>query len=226
MQAVIMAAGEGTRMRPHTYKTPKPMLQIQGKPLLEWTLSFLPEEIDEVIIVVNYLADQIQEYFGDEWKGRKIKYVFQKELNGTGGAVQACQNLINEKFVVLNGDDLYWKADLKKLCHEDLGVLAYEVDDASKYGVLITDEKGNLAGSVEKPETGGKAFISTNAFVLNEKFFDYDLVQITEKEFGLPQTLAAMAQDYPVKVMETARWFPVGNPQDLEKAQKEIDKFK
>lgn len=226
MQAVIMAAGEGTRMRPLTYKTPKPMLSVKGKPLLEWTLKFLPDEIDEVIIIVNYLADQIENYFGDEWQGRKIKYVVQKELNGTGGAIHACKELLGKKFLVLNGDDIYHKEDLKKICGENLAVLGYEIDDPSKYGVLITDEKGNLVDSVEKPQNMfGKAIISTNAFCLNEKFFNYDLVQITEKEYGLPQTLAVMAKDYPVKVLKTSRWFSVGNPEDLKRSQTEIEKF-
>ena len=71
----------------------------------------------------------------------------------------------------------------------------------------------------------GKAFVSTNAFVLDEKFFDYDLVQITEKEYGLPQTLAVMAKDYPIKVMKTTRWMAVGCPEDLKRAQTEIEKF-
>lgn len=220
-----MAAGEGTRMRPLTYKTPKGMLLIKGKPLLEWTLDFLPDEIDEVIIIVNYLADQIKNHFGDEWKGRKIKYVFQKELDGTGGAIHACRDLVKGKFLVVMGDDLYYKKDLENMMKEDLAVLAQEVDDPSRFGVLKTDEKGQLIEIIEKPKIEGKAFVSTNAFVLNKKFFDYDLVQITEKEFGLPQTLAVMARDYPVKVMKTTRWMAIGNPEDLEKAQTEIEKF-
>jgi UDP-N-acetylglucosamine diphosphorylase / glucose-1-phosphate thymidylyltransferase / UDP-N-acetylgalactosamine diphosphorylase / glucosamine-1-phosphate N-acetyltransferase / galactosamine-1-phosphate N-acetyltransferase len=226
MQAVIMAAGEGTRMRPLTYKTPKPMLLVKGKPILEWTISFLPAEVDEVIIIVNYLADQIKNYFGEEWKGRKIKYVVQKELNGTGGAIHACKDLIWDKFLVLNGDDIYHRDDLKIMCGENLAVLGFEVDDPSKYGVLVTNKEGDLVDSIEKPQNMlGKAVISTNAFCLNKKFFDYDLVQITEKEYGLPQTLAVMAKDYPVKVLKTMRWFPVGNPEDLAKAQTEIEKF-
>ncbi|MFA5926350.1 MAG: nucleotidyltransferase family protein [Parcubacteria group bacterium] len=226
MQAVIMAAGEGTRMRPLTYKTPKPMLFIKGKPILEWTLSFLPDEIDEVIIVVNYLSDQIKNYFGGVWKGRKIKYVVQKELNGTGGALHACKNLAKGKFLVVMGDDLYYKKDLKDMIKESLAVLAQEVDDPSRFGVLKTDEEGKLVEIVEKPKMEGDAFVSTNAFMLNDKFFDYELVRITGKEFGLPQTLAVMAKDYPVKVMKTTRWMAIGNPQDLEKAQTEIEKFK
>ena len=129
MQAVIMAAGEGTRMRPLTYKTPKPMLLVKGKPLLEWTIGFLPDKVDEVIIIVNYLADQIKNYFGGEWKGKKIKYITQKELNGTGGALHTCKDLVKGKFLVVMGDDLYYKKDLEDMIKEQLAILAQEVND-------------------------------------------------------------------------------------------------
>jgi len=225
MQAVIMAAGEGTRMRPLTYKTPKVMLPVKGKPILEHILNFLPDEISEVILVVNYLSDQIENYFKGEFGGRKITYVRQEELNGTGGAVHACKKYLKGRFLVLNGDDLHWKPDLEKLCQEELGALAFEVEDPSKYGVLMTDSNGNLTGSIEKPETSEYNLIATGAYVLNQKFFDYELVPIVKQEFGLPQTLAVMAKDYPVKVLKANLWMPVGNPEDLEKAQTEIEKF-
>ncbi|MCX6762433.1 MAG: sugar phosphate nucleotidyltransferase [Candidatus Moranbacteria bacterium] len=225
MQAVILAAGKGTRMRPLTYDIPKPMLPIKGRPVLEHTLSFLPEEIDEVIIVINYLGKHIKKHFGEEWEGRKIKYAFQKELNGTGGALHTCKNLVKEKFLVVMGDDLYYKKDLEKMLGEDLAILAQEVDDPSRFGVLKTDEKGKLIEIVEKPKMEGTGLVSTNAFILNKKFFDYDLVPVSDTEYGLPQTLAVMAKDYPVKVMRTTHWMAVGRPEDLEKAQTEIEKF-
>lgn len=225
MQAVILAAGKGTRMRPLTYDIPKPMLLIRGKPVLEYTLSFLPDEIDEVIIVVNYLGEHIKKYFGEKWKGRRIKYVFQSELNGTGGALHTCKYLVNEKFLVVMGDDLYYKKDLENMMKEDLAILAQEVDDPSRFGVLKTDENGKLIEIVEKPKMEGKGLVSTNAFILNKIFFDYDLVPVSDTEYGLPQTLAVMAKDYPIKVMKTTRWMAVGCPEDIEKAQTEIEKF-
>lgn len=225
MQAVILAAGKGTRMRPLTYDIPKPMLPIKGRPVLEYTLSFLPEEIDEVIFVINYLGKHIKKHFGEEWKGRKIKYAFQKELNGTGGALHTCKNMVKEKFLVVMGDDLYYKKDLEKMLGEDLAILAQEVDDPSRFGVLKTDEKGKLIEIVEKPKMEGTGLVSTNAFILNKKFFDYSLVSVSDTEYGLPQTLAVMAKDYPVKVMRTTHWMAVGRPEDLEKAQTEIEKF-
>lgn len=225
MQAVILAAGKGTRMQPLTYDIPKAMLVVKGKPILEYTIDFLPKEIDEVIIVVNHLGSQIREYFGEYFKGRKIKYVVQEKLNGTGGALQACKDQLSGKFMVVMGDDLYYKKDLEKILSYDLAILAFEVEDSTRFGVLKTDTEGRLVEIIEKPKLKERALISTNAFVLNDKFFDYKLVQISETEFGLPQTLAKMAKDYPVDIVKATQWLPVGYPEDIEKAQEIIDKF-
>jgi UDP-N-acetylglucosamine diphosphorylase / glucose-1-phosphate thymidylyltransferase / UDP-N-acetylgalactosamine diphosphorylase / glucosamine-1-phosphate N-acetyltransferase / galactosamine-1-phosphate N-acetyltransferase len=228
MQAVILAAGKGTRMQPLTYDIPKAMLPVKGKPVLEYVFDFLPEEIDKVIIVINHLGDQIKKHFGNEWKGRKIEYVVQEELNGTGGAVYACKDHVSGKFMVVMGDDLYHRRDLlRNMLEYDLAILAYEIEDSTRFGILVTDENGNLTEIIEAPHAPGRALTSTNAFVLNEKFFDYDLVpaKTGSVEFGLPQTLASMAKDYPVKILTTDRWITLGFPKDIQKAEEALDKF-
>ena len=227
MQAVILAAGKGTRMQPLTYDIPKAMLPIKGRPVLEYTIDFLPEEIDEIIIVINHLGDQIKSYFGDEWKGRKIKYVVQEKLNGTGGAVYICKDLVKGKFMVVMGDDIYYKKDLKELLNYDLAILACEVEDSTRFGILIVNENGELIEIIEAPHAEGRALTSTNAFILNEKFFDCELVpkKVEDIEFGLPQMLAKMAKEYPVKILKSTHWFPIGFPEDLEKAEEALDKF-
>ena len=227
MQVVILAAGKGTRMQPLTYDMPKAMLQIKGKPVLEYTIDFLPEEIDEVIIVINHLGNQIKNYFGDKWKGRKIKYVVQEKLNGTGGAVRTCKDLVKGKFMVVMGDDIYYKKDLKKLLDYDLAILACEVEDSTRFGILQINENGDLIEIIEAPHAEGRALTSTNAFILNEKFFDCEMVpkKVGDTEFGLPQMLARMAKDFPVKIIKATEWFPIGFPEDLAKAEEALDKF-
>lgn len=225
MQAVILAAGKGTRMRPLTYDVPKSMLSVKGRPLLEYIIDAVPENVSEIIIVVNYLGDQIQNHFNGEYKGKKIKYVRHDELDGTGGAVKCAKDLIKDRFLVLNGDDLCLKSDIEKLCKEDIAVLGWEVEDPRKYGVIKTDEEGNLEDIIEKPDSFDFKLINTGAMVLNKDFFNYDLVRITETEFGLPQTLAKMADEHKIKVIPATEWMSVGSPEDLEKAQIEIDKF-
>lgn len=227
MQAVILAAGKGTRMRPLTYDMPKAMLPVKGKPVLEYTISFLPEEIDEIIIVINHLGDQIKNYFGNEWKGRKIKYVVQEKLNGTGGAVNICKDLVKGKFMVVMGDDLYNKEDLAKLAKEELAIMAKDFDNAERFGIFETDDQGNLINIIESPHNFKSGLINIGAYVLNEKFFDCELVpkKKGDIEFGLPQALAQMAKDFPVKIIKATEWLPIGFPEDLAKAEEVIDKF-
>jgi UDP-N-acetylglucosamine diphosphorylase / glucose-1-phosphate thymidylyltransferase / UDP-N-acetylgalactosamine diphosphorylase / glucosamine-1-phosphate N-acetyltransferase / galactosamine-1-phosphate N-acetyltransferase len=225
MQAVILAAGKGTSMRPLTYDIPKAMLPINDKPILEYTISFLPREVDEVIIVINYLGEHIKKYFGSSFLGKKIVYVVQEKLNGTGGAIHACKNLIRGRFLVIMGDDLYHKNDIKKITGYDLAALAYEVADPSRFGVFRIDENDNLLSIVEKPKTNENKLANVGAYMLNKNFFDYDLVPVSETEFGLPQTLAMAAGDYTVKIIRASYWHPVGYPEDLEKAEAALYNF-
>ena len=225
MQIVILAAGRGTRMNELTDDVPKPMLEINGKPILAYKLEALPAEIKEVIFVIGYLGNQIQQYFGDSYAGKKISYVVQEQLNGTGGAVQLVKDLIENDFLVMMGDDLYVKEDIKNCIKNDLAVLGVEVDNPNKFGIIVSDENKKLLEIIEKPEIAGPALANIGLYKLNKKFFDYPLVFIGNGEYGLPQTLAMMAKDYPVKVIKATDWFPIGNPDDLEKAQEEIYKF-
>lgn len=226
MQAVILAAGKGTRMRPLTYDIPKPMLPVKGRPLLEYILDALPDQIQEIILVVNYLGDHIRKHFKDEYKGKKITYVHHDKLDGTGGAVACTKEAVADKFLVLNGDDLYLKSDIEKLCSQEIAVLGWEVEDPRIYGVIKTDEDGNLVDIIEKPDSFDYKLINTGAMVIGKDFFDYDLVRITDTEFGLPQTLAKMKDKHKIKVIPATEWMSVGSPEDLEKAQAEIEKFK
>jgi NDP-sugar pyrophosphorylase family protein len=225
MQAVILAAGRGKRMGDLTLHAPKPMLKIKGKPILDYKIRALPRKIDEVIFVVGYFGEEIKKYFGEEFDGRKITYVLQEVLNGTGGAIHTAKDLLKEKFLVIMGDDLYHPKDLEKMTESDLSLLAREVDDPSRFGVLRTDEKGNLLEVIEKPQGLGRSLVAVAAYVLNPKFFEYKLVPIGGGEFGLPQTLAVMAKDYPVKVEKATDWFPITSPEDLIAAEEAIDKF-
>ena len=116
MKAVILAAGKGTRMGELSNETPKPMLKVLGKTLLEHKLDSLPSSMDEVILVVGHLKNKITDTLGENYQGRKITYVVQDELLGTAHSVFLCkENLINEeKFLVMMGDDIYSKEDMQE----------------------------------------------------------------------------------------------------------------
>lgn len=218
--AVILAAGLGTRLRPHTLTTPKPLLAVAGRPILEWNIEKLPAEISRVILVVGYLKERIMAHFGSSWNGREIAYVEQTELNGTGGAVAACADRLDGKFVVMNGDDLYAAADIGAALAHDLCIVTKEAVSGGRFGAFKTDAAGNMTEIIEGAEVGPGSLVNIGLYVLDRRFFDYPLVAINDKEFGLPQTLVAMAKDHPIRILKASFWQPIGYPEDLEKAAK------
>lgn len=225
MQAVILAAGRGTRMKDLTDNVPKPMLKVKGKPILEYKLMALPEEIDEVIFIVGYKKGKIEEYFGQEFQGKKIRYVIQEELNGTGGAIHLVKDFIGEKFLVMMGDDIYHPEDMKDILKYDMAILVYEVEDPSQFGIIKTDSEDNLLEIVERPHNSESNLVNTGLYVLNRKFFDYDLVLGDKGEYWLPQTMVKMVKDYPIKIVKARAWHPIGNPDELSRAEETLDKF-
>ncbi len=107
MQAVLLAAGKGTRLRPLTRTTPKALIDICGKPLLQHILEALPDAVQEIFIIVGYLRGQVMERFGGTWDGKPIRYIVQDPLTGTGPAVHLAKDRLRGKFLVVNGDDIY-----------------------------------------------------------------------------------------------------------------------
>lgn len=225
MQVVILAAGRGKRMQDLTDGVAKPMLKIKGRPILEHKIDALPKEVTEIVFVIGYYGEQIMNYFKRYFKGRKVTYVFQTDLNGTGGALFLARSVLRDKFLVMMGDDLYHKKDIRKLLKHELAVLGREVEDTKKFGIIKTNKKGHMINVVEKPKRSKDKLANTGVYVMNKKIFDYDLVPIGGGEFGLPQTLAKMAEKHPVKVEKATIWHAIGNPKDLIEAEKVIHKF-
>src|SRR5947209_13932401 len=134
MDAIILAAGLGTRLRPYTEKTPKPLLEVRGRPILDWALGALPPGVDRMIVVVNYLADQIESYLRRQPHFRDCSTVRQEQPRGTGDALRSCRpRLHSDKFLVVNGDDLYGARDLAALARCASGVLVQAVDEPRRF---------------------------------------------------------------------------------------------
>ena len=225
MQAVILAAGRGTRMRELTDHVPKPMIMTAGKPLIEYKLDALPDHVDEVVIVVGYLGHVIQQHYGGEYKGKRILYVVQDKLDGTTGALWLTQSILNDRFIVLNSDDLYAKEDVARCTAIENGwaVLAQEVPEMEAAGKLETDSEGNVTKIVEGNWGKQSGLANTNLFVFDMRIFQAHLVHKAEgsTEIGLPQTAIAAAQEYniPFRVITTNRWFQITTPEDVKKAE-------
>lgn len=228
MKAVILAAGEGKRLRPLTDDKPKPLVEISGKPILEYTLKQLPDPITEIILVIGYKKGQIKDYFEKRNSKRKITLVEQENFKGTADALFQCEELLKkgERFLVLNGDDLYKKEDLKKLCDQERALLGKHTKTPEEFGVIELDEEGKLKTITEKPKDKEEGLINIGCYLLDPKIFNFEPVQITEKEYGLPQTVAKMAEEYPVDVVKAKFWHPIGYPKDIKKAKKIVQNEK
>ena len=182
MKAVILVGGEGTRLRPLTYSTPKAMMPVLNRPFLEHLLVYLKNyEVDDVVLTLCYLPHGIRGYFGDGSElGVKLTYVMEDPPLGTAGAVKNAQRYLGGTFFVLNGDifaDLNLSAMLQ--FHREKGSLATialtAVDDPSPYGVVETDEQGRVLRFVEKPrrEDAPGNMINAGVYILESDVLEH-----------------------------------------------------
>ena len=178
-QAVILAAGKSTRTYPLTLNKPKALLKVLGKTILEHNLDQLEGLVDEVLVVIGYKAEMIKTTIGNSYKGIKIKYIEQKNQTGTGSALLECKNRgsLEDRFLVLNGDDFFSRKDIENCLHHKYSVLASEVKDPQNFGIFGL--KGNkVIGLEEKPKQPKSNLANTGLYVFDKEIFNFKLEQI------------------------------------------------
>ncbi len=223
MQAVILAGGEGRRMRPLTEDRPKPLVVVAGKTLLEHAILALPPEIDELIIVIGYRGDQIRKFCGSRFAGRPIQYVIQKEPRGTSDALRTALPLLKgERFLVMFADDLLDATSIRALLTRERSLLIAEHPEARRFGVVSVRPDGTLESIIEKPEHPASNLISTGVAVLDRNIFKYEPEPHSNGEFYYTVELNKMLKEYPVYAVKTNRWFPLATPEDIPKAEQFI----
>jgi NDP-sugar pyrophosphorylase family protein len=227
MKAVILAAGEGIRMRPLTLKKPKSLLEIGGKPLIYHLISKLPKEIDSLIIVVGYLGDQIKNYCKDKFWGRTVEYVEQENPRGTYHALSLCQPYLhgdkNKRFFVFYADDLIDEATIKKATEYERALIVKEVKDPKPFGVVTLNDDGSIREIIEKPENPQSNLVLTNGLLLDYKIFQYPPPSTVKGEYYLSTAVVEMAKRYKIMTVKANFWFPIGTPEDLKRAEEIIN---
>ncbi|RJR13607.1 hypothetical protein C4585_01875 [Candidatus Parcubacteria bacterium] len=226
MQCVILAAGRGVRMGELTETLPKPMLEVKGKTLLEYKFDALPENIDEIIIVVGHLGHVIQERYGGEYNGKRILYVVQDTLNGTAGALWQAKDLLKDSFIVMNGDDIFAKEDIEKAACYPWSVVGIEVDDVGKAAKIVTDGADRVVNILESDEHGGgPGFLNAGLYCLDMRIFEHTMVPRHKgsDEYGLPQTI--VASGVPFSLIKASHWVQITDPADLKKAEEILAKM-
>jgi NDP-sugar pyrophosphorylase family protein len=220
MQCVILAAGKGSRMLHLTENTPKPLVTVCGKAILDHIVEALPPEITEIILVTSYLEEQIKEYCGNHFHGRSVQYVSQDNpKGGTGDALMCVKDLVKENFLFMYADDIHGALSLSEVVKQDHAMLATKSDTPEKFGVLTLNEDGTLKEIEEKPMHPKSNLVNIGGFVINTDIFNYEAEKSDSGEMYVTDMITAYAGKYPVKVIEQDLWIPIGSPEQLEIAE-------
>ncbi len=216
MKAVVLAAGQGTRIRPLSDSVPKPMLPVADRPLVAHTIdAAIDAGANEVVLVIGYEADTVRDYFGAEYRGVPVSYAVQTEQAGTADAVNAARDHIEGPFAVLNGDNLYDPAAINQLFEQCPAVCAIEVDDPRNYGVLSTDG-GSVSGIVEKPADPPTNLANAGAYAFPAEARQWLEVPASERgEHEITDVLATVIDEFDVSPVTLERWLDVGRPWEL-----------
>ena len=222
MQAVILAAGKSTRTYPLTLTKPKPLLKVAGKTIIEHNLNQLVGLVDEVHIVIGYKAEMIEKLIGGEFNGMSIKYITQEKPLGNADALMKVEKYIKGKFILMFGDDLYSKKDIKKLLKYDNAILAQKVKNPEQFGVLKI-ENNILIKTIEKPRIFISDLVSTGCFLFTKDIFNtLKKIELSKRnEYELPDAYNLLAKERKIKIaMVGDYWLPITFPWSLLEANK------
>ena len=217
MQTVILAAGEGTRMRPLTATVPKPMLPVADRPLCAHTAdAAVAAGASELVFVVGYEGDAVREHFGESYRGLPVQYATQAEQLGTAHAVEQALPDVDGDFVVLNGDDLYDEAAIRSLLEDAPALGAYRVDDPRPYGVFSIED-GRVVDVVEKPADPPSDRVNVGAYHFPAAAADwFDDVEVSERgEYEITDVVERLVAERDVRAVPVERWLGVGRPWEL-----------
>jgi len=221
MKAVILVGGEGTRMRPLTLHTPKPLLPIANVPFVERQIAWLVSHgVTEVTLSLGYLPDAFEEYFKENPpEGVTLDYAVEKEPLGTAGAIKYAAQNPDDNFIVCNGDVLT-DLDLTELMqfHVKSGgqatIALTHVEDPSAFGVVPTKEDGEVIAFVEKPpkDSAPSHWINAGIYVLTENFLDLipDGLNVSVERETFPKLLH---EDKMFALESDAYWLDIGTPE-------------
>ena len=155
MKVIIPLAGKGTRLRPHTYLTPKPMMKVAGKPVMSYVLDELKKlgNVEQIIYITGHLKEKVEEYARAEMDVPSV-FIEQKIQDGTAGAIALAREYVDQPVLIIFVDTIF-DADLTKVKSVDADGIIWvkEVEDYQRFGVVVTDRDGNMTKIVEKPKT-------------------------------------------------------------------------
>lgn len=223
MDVVILAAGAGTRMKPLTDHTPKPLLPVGDRPLAAHVADAAVDAgATSLVFVVGQKAESVRSVFGDTYRGVPVTYALQEPADGTAGAVRSALPHITDPFAVLNGDNIYDSGSLERLFESGPSIGVHTVDDPSSYGVVDAKD-GRIVDIVEKPDDPPSRLANAGAYVfadVQEEWFD---VPISDRdEYELTDVISRLIDRIELSVIEIDQWMDVGRPWELLEANEVV----
>lgn len=234
MKAIILAAGKGNRLLPYTENIPKPLLPIsphRQTTILDYIINNLPIYIDEIIIVVKHHKDKII----DDIKFKKdiflkqnpnLKSITHSEQSGAKGTMGALLSIAHffdlenkdspEKFLVINGDDIHSREELDKFKYNSRSFgIQQKIMPGYKSVILSPTNQILRLDTQNEYENRKGCLIATGAYILDTVIFSFEPIVLNDGEIGLPQTLLAYANEYPIYGVEETQWIPINTVSDL-----------
>ena len=214
MQAIILAAGKGTRFLPFSETKPKPLFSIFGKSILEHNLDELNGLVSEVIIIVGYKKEMIMERIGKRYGKMKISYIEDDKIEGTGSSAKLALSHLKDKFLLLNGDDFYAKEDIKKAIDKCPSILVKEHENPSCFGV-IDEEEGYAKDIIEKPAQPVSKLVNSALYCLPKTIFDYVIDKSARGEYEFTDYIRKFIHEKKLRVCQASFWAPASYPWDI-----------
>ena len=224
MKCVILAAGEGKRIRPLTYTRPKVMLTIANKPIIEWNLLNAKKAgLKEFIIIVGYKSEMVRDHFGDGKKWNvKIEYLNQGKPQGTAHAIKLVKKFVNN-FIVLCGDTIFGTQDIKKIMEKKSSIGTVKVKHPEEYGILEIKNK-KLIKIHEKMQQPISNEINAGIYHFSKKIFNY--IEKTKKsqrgEYEITDSINMKLKNNTIHTIQIKEWRDVVYPWHLLEANQEI----
>jgi len=234
MKAVVLAAGEGTRLRPLTEDKPKAMVEVASKPILTHCFERLVElGADELLVVVGYKKEVIVSHFDDEFEGVPITYTHQREAKGLAHALLTVEDQVDDDFMLMLGDNIF-QANLDDVVNRqaesraDAAFLVEEVpwEEASRYGVCATNKYGEITEVIEKPEDPPSNLVMTGFYTFTPEIFHAcHLVQPSDRgEFEISDAIDLLIHSgRTIDAIRMDGWrMDIGYPADRDEAERRL----
>ena len=226
MKAVIPVAGIGTRLRPHTYTHPKPLIPVAGKPILAYIIEHLQETgITDFVFIIGYLGDKIVDYVNEKFPELNAEFVLQQNREGLGHAIYLAKELINDEPIIIVLGDTIVDTDINEILEEKNSIVGIKkVEDPRNFGVAMLNDENIVVDLVEKPKipksnlalVGIYKILETNKLIKSLAYLIEKDIK-TNDEIHLTDALKHMVDEFDIKIKAVTinNWFDLGKREIL-----------